>query len=371
MDSPIAVLCAGLLCAFLIARRDFRQRRLTFSRSTGWNFLTALDLLGPAITSGVGGTLIYQLILTAISQSVLPLRSPGLFGILAASAIFVFLNGEARRQIQFQRPAGIVFGEFLILGGAYQLIESMIFSAADWPGAPHGTAVRVLCVAAIVTGGIVIAVIVPPFVKGYEGHRILERVAEQGESVQPEYTPATPECPHPEWWKMVDSQTTELEIIDFLGALVVAMKPRLIVETGTFLGYSTIKMAEGLKANGFGKIITIEFDPAIFAKAKERIDASGLGSWIEYRNESSLETRIDGTIDILFSDSHLTIREQEIRRLLPQIDPRGLILVHDASSHFGVVREAALRMEQEGLISVVLLPTPRGLVIAQKREGRK
>jgi hypothetical protein len=35
------------------------------------------------------------------------------------------------------------------------------------------------------------------------------------------------------------------------------------------------------------------------------------------------------------------------------------------------VREAALKMEQEGLISVVLLPTPRGLVIAQKREGRR
>jgi hypothetical protein len=35
------------------------------------------------------------------------------------------------------------------------------------------------------------------------------------------------------------------------------------------------------------------------------------------------------------------------------------------------VRAAALEMEQEGLISVVLLPTPRGLVVAQKREGRK
>jgi hypothetical protein len=34
------------------------------------------------------------------------------------------------------------------------------------------------------------------------------------------------------------------------------------------------------------------------------------------------------------------------------------------------VREAALKMEAEGLISVVLLPTPRGLVVAQKRQGR-
>ena len=76
---------------------------------------------------------------------------------------------------------------------------------------------------------------------------------------------------------MVDSQSSELEMLDFLKSIVITAKPRLIVETGTFIGYSAIKMAEGLKANGFGKLITIEFDPAIFAKAKQRIDAFGLG----------------------------------------------------------------------------------------------
>jgi hypothetical protein len=35
-----------------------------------------------------------------------------------------------------------------------------------------------------------------------------------------------------------------------------------------------------------------------------------------------------------------------------------------------VVRAAALKMEDEGLISVVLLPTPRGLVVAQPKAGR-
>jgi hypothetical protein len=35
-----------------------------------------------------------------------------------------------------------------------------------------------------------------------------------------------------------------------------------------------------------------------------------------------------------------------------------------------IVREAALELEREGLISVVLLRTPRGLVVAQKRDGR-
>jgi len=43
-----------------------------------------------------------------------------------------------------------------------------------------------------------------------------------------------------------------------------------------------------------------------------------------------------------------------------QINPFGLIVMHDASSHLKTVRDAASKLEQEGLISVVLLPTPRG-----------
>jgi predicted O-methyltransferase YrrM len=78
--------------------------------------------------------------------------------------------------------------------------------------------------------------------------------------------------------------------------------------------------------------------------------------------------KIDGTIDLFFSDSDLAIREQEIRHFLPQINPNGLILMHDASSHRPIVRDAALRMQAEGLISVVFLPTPRGLIVAQRRK---
>jgi len=327
--------------------------------------LSVLDVVCPAVTIGTAIGLMF----ITVSGGTLPLRSPLTWIIVGGLLVTAFLWGEGRHQIQFQRPAGIVLAEWLILAGAGLLLDEAILGLG--PHGLHGWPMMGICIAAMLGGGIILALIVPPFVKGYEGHRILERVSEQGESVQAEYVPPTPECPHPELWKMVDSQTSELEVLDFLKSVVTTVKPQLIVETGTFIGYSAVKMAEGLQANGFGRIITIEYDPAIFAKAKERIDASGLGEWIEYRNESSLETRIDGTIDILFSDSHLTIREQEIRRFLPQIDPRGLILIHDASSHFGTVREAALRLEQEGLISVVLLPTPRGLVIAQKRAGRR
>jgi len=170
---------------------------------------------------------------------------------------------------------------------------------------------------------------------------------------------------------MYDAQSAELEVLEFLKAIVVAEKPDLILETGTFIGHSAIKMAEGLQANGFGKIVTVEYDPVVYAKAKQNIDASGLSKWIECRNCSSLETDIDGEIDMLYSDSDINIREQEIRRFLPRLKTRGLVLVHDANSSVGVVRDAVLRLEQEGLLSVVLMSTPRGLVVAQKREGRK
>ncbi|MBT9333341.1 O-methyltransferase [Paracidobacterium acidisoli] len=202
-------------------------------------------------------------------------------------------------------------------------------------------------------------------------HKIMQQAERARGVLLPEYHRATPECPSPKRWSMYDSMTAEAEVLEFLRTLVTTIKPNLVVETGSFLGISTLWIAEGLKQNGFGKIVSCELDPLVFAKAQEKIKASPLSPWIDLRNESSLEMKIEGTIDIFFSDSEITLREQEVRQYLPQINPQGIILIHDASSHLKTVRDAALRMETEGLLSAVLLPTPRGLVIAQKREGRK
>jgi predicted O-methyltransferase YrrM len=201
-------------------------------------------------------------------------------------------------------------------------------------------------------------------------HKVMLQAERAAGALLPEYHRPTPECPHPERWRMYDSMTAEAEVLEFLRTLITTLKPALVVETGSFLGVSTLWIAEGLKANGFGKIISCEYDPIVFAKAKEKIEASGLSEWIELRNESSLEMKIEGTIDIFFSDSDMPIREAEVKRFLPQIRPTGLILMHDASSHLKTVRDAAFRLEAEGLLSAIFLPTPRGLVLAQRRDGR-
>jgi len=201
-------------------------------------------------------------------------------------------------------------------------------------------------------------------------HKIMLQAERAAGALQPEYHRPTPECPHPERWHMYDSMTAEAEVLEFLRTLVTTVKPQLVVETGSFLGVSTLWIAEGLKANGFGKIISCEFDPIVFTAAQKKIALSGLADWIELRNESSLDMHVAGTIDLFFSDSDMPIRAAEVKRFLPQISPYGLILLHDASSHLKTVRDAAHALEADGLLSCVFLPTPRGLVIAQRREGR-
>ena len=358
----------------IIFAADLRRRKLSNARFRKAPFLTWLDLLGPAAAAG---STIFAL---SLFLSVLSVSSPPsaqiaymlvVFGeMILGLTITNYLWLEGKHTIQFQRPNGIVVGQFLVLAGTICLVAALVhhFSLGE---AGWLSVVPIIAVVAVAGGAALLLSIVPRFLKGKEEHRIVQHLTEWGEGVQAEYHPPTPECPRPDRWRMFDSMSAELEVLDFLECLIVTLKPDLVVETGTFIGRSTLRMAAGVKKNGFGKIVTCEFDPIVYGKAEQSIMESGLADWIELRNESSLETRIDGPIDFFFSDSDIPMREQEVRRFLPQISPFGMILMHDASSHHKHVRSAALKLEQEGLISVVLLSTPRGLVVAQKREGRK
>jgi predicted O-methyltransferase YrrM/prolipoprotein diacylglyceryltransferase len=288
--------------------------------------------------------------------------------LVAAVIIFWILWRLGSDSLKKPMPHGQVFATYLVcFGGARVAIE---YFNAD----PHGLKFDSSVIASslsLICGVALFVAVKTRFHKLDKHHRIVQHAETHGLVTQPESKSPTPECPHPERWRMYDAMTAEVEVLEFLKTLVTTLKPNLVVETGTFMGVSTLWIAEGLKQNGFGRVITIEFDPKIHQAAKKKFETSGLASWIDCRLGSSLDLEVEGQIDLLFSDSELEIREKEVRRFLPQVNPNGIILMHDASSYLKTVREAALRLEDEGLISVVLLPTPRGLVIAQKREGRK
>jgi predicted O-methyltransferase YrrM/prolipoprotein diacylglyceryltransferase len=287
--------------------------------------------------------------------------------LVAAVIIFWILWRLGSESLRKPMPYGQVFATYLMcFGGA----RFFIVYYNSVPRVLKLSSSLIASSATFLAGAILFAVVKAQFHKIDRHHRILLHKSHHGDVMQPESHYPTPECPYPERWRKYDAMTAEVEVLEFLRTLVTTIKPNLIVETGTFLGISTLWIAEGLKANGFGRVITCEFDPKIHEAAQKRFEESGLSPWIEAHLGSSLDLEVKEPIDILFSDSDIALREKEVRRFLPRISTNGLVLMHDANTRFQVVRQAALKLEAEGLLSVLLFPTPRGLVVAQKREGR-
>jgi predicted O-methyltransferase YrrM len=347
----------GLLVLLLLGRRE------------KISLLEFLDACSPAAAAGIAaGDLGVFLVNTAGMAPSGDVGLTPLYESLIQAAIAAFLWRLGAKITLGPRPKGEIFGSYLILAGASTVIgQSVRGTIASQFGTTYGWIAGLIF---FLYGVFLLWGVLANYHKISKEHRILEHTAARGSVVQPEYRKPTPECPHPERWRMYDSMTAEVEVLDFLKTLVTTTKPELVVETGTFLGISTLHIAEGLKENGIGRVVTCELDAKVYEEARKRFAASGLDAWIELRNESSLEIQIDDRIDLLYCDSDMPLREQEVRRFLPQMNPNGLIVLHDASSDLKIVREGALKLEREGLLSVVFLPTPRGLVVAQKREGR-
>lgn len=336
------------------------------------NFRSAIESAGSMLDqlSAISFSILAAIEILAVIGSRLPLTTPDTaqlraaalqhfargMGWTAAALLIWGLREKAKRE---PTAPGQLFAYACMAWGVVQFLQNLVREKS-----------KLAPIVAFVGGSVFLVVTNTLFRRRSGEHRILEHVAARGDVLQPEYHRATPECPEPERWRMYDSMTAEYEVLQFLQQLVETLKPKLIVETGTFMGISTLWLAQGLRANGAGKVITCEYDPVVYAKAVERIDASGLKEWIDARNESSLEMQVSGEVDMLFTDSDPGLREAEVRRFLPLLRANGVILIHDASSHLRTVRDAALKLEREGLISLILLPTPRGLVLAQKRAGR-
>jgi predicted O-methyltransferase YrrM len=92
-----------------------------------------------------------------------------------------------------------------------------------------------------------------------------------------------------------------------LQMLAQVLDARSILEIGTLGGYSTIWLARGMRAGG--RLITLEVDPAHAAVAKSNLQRAGLGSVVEVRVGSALDTlpRIaaedGGPFDLIFIDA--------------------------------------------------------------------
>ena len=111
----------------------------------------------------------------------------------------------------------------------------------------------------------------------------------------------------------------------FLEMLVHATQAQLVLEIGTFTGYSAISMAAALPAGG--RIITCEVDPEHAAHARENIDASAFADRIELREGPALDTiaSLDGPFDLVFIDADKSGYPGYFEATLPKLSSHGLI----------------------------------------------
>lgn len=112
----------------------------------------------------------------------------------------------------------------------------------------------------------------------------------------------------------------------FLSMISKLVNPEIIVEVGTYTGYSCLCLAEGLKKNG--KIITIEKDEEFASIAKKFFDRSNYKEKISLLIEDASKAieNISEKIDLAFIDADKVNYTKYYDMLFPKLKIGGLIV---------------------------------------------
>jgi predicted O-methyltransferase YrrM len=94
-----------------------------------------------------------------------------------------------------------------------------------------------------------------------------------------------------EHFMMHDGGSTEVEYLELLKSLVRVFKPNSVLETGALRGWGTKAIVEGMNANGFGHVWTVEFDP----------------QWVNYTRKRLTEEKLIDRVTIVEGDSRIMI----------------------------------------------------------------
>lgn len=182
------------------------------------------------------------------------------------------------------------------------------------------------------------------------------------------FTRPRPECPNPERWHSPDSDSTEIEVSRLAAAFVEALRPDLVVETGTAFGQTAELIGAVLRDAGVGHLVTFETDPERVVDASNRCE----GLPVEVVQRPSLEG-IQSLIDdgmqrmvrFAWLDSLFELRVPELRLIRPLLAPGAVVGVHDCGepgrTKFNDFAHNVSVEAQEMGFARISLPTPRGV----------
>ena len=156
--------------------------------------------------------------------------------------------------------------------------------------------------------------------------------------------------------------TSEVEVWEFLKALVVLLKPKVVVETGTYMGDSAAMMAMGCRENGIGHVWTFDPDEELAARAKKFWEIEEIAEWVTGVCQDARTAPWDQPIDLLFIDGG-DDRLGELDHFAPFLTPRAVVVMHNAHDPQDVYKFGAMN----GQWNQVMIPCPCGLFVMTRK----
>jgi caffeoyl-CoA O-methyltransferase len=165
----------------------------------------------------------------------------------------------------------------------------------------------------------------------------------------------------------------------FLEALVWTARPQLVLELGTYSGYSALAMAAALPPGG--RIVTCELSDEHADFAQRHIDHSPYADRIELRRGPGLDTvaALDGPFDLVFIDADKPNYVNYYEAVLPKLAERGLIVAdntlwsgnvagdEDQSDAAVALRAFNDRVHDDDRVVCVMLSVRDGITLIHRR----
>lgn len=166
----------------------------------------------------------------------------------------------------------------------------------------------------------------------------------------------------------------------FLELLVKMHNPKVILEIGTYTGYSGICMARGLATNG--KLITLDINDEIAPMVKGFFEKSGLAHQIDYRlgNAMDIIPTLEGNFDMAFIDADKANYIKYYDLIIDRMNPGGIIMADNVLWSGKILVEEGKKIDKDTKILLeynkmvqedprvenILLPIRDGIMLARK-----
>ncbi|GAB3468296.1 O-methyltransferase [Actinophytocola sediminis] len=154
---------------------------------------------------------------------------------------------------------------------------------------------------------------------------------------------------------------------------------RLVVEVGTFTGYSTLCLARGLSAGG--RVIACDISSEWTAIARQAWAEAGVAELIDLRLGQAVDTLAalapEPVIDLAFIDADKVNYVNYWTELVPRMRPGGLlvadnvfysgeVLAADPTANGAAIRDFNDHASADPRVELVMLPIADGITLARR-----